>query len=60
MKQQDDRNKTSKLTWVIRVIIIVIFCVSVVIGAVKLAEAHQKKQHNEQLEESIQQGETST
>ena len=55
MKQQDDRKRTSALTWAIRVIIIVIFCVAVAIAAVKLAEAYRINQRNHQLEEEIEQ-----
>ena len=55
MKQQDDRKRTSALTWAIRVIIIVIFCVAVAITAVKLAEAYRTNQHNDRIQEQIEQ-----
>ena len=55
--KQDDRQRTSALTWVIRVIIIVICCVAMAITVVKLTEAHREKQRADQLQEEIEQEE---
>ncbi len=55
MKQQDDRKRTSALTLAIRAIIIVIFCVAVAIGIVKLAQAHRESERGDKLQQELEQ-----
>ena len=54
MSKKQDGKGSRTLIWIIRILIIVIFCLSVVITVNRLAEWNRKNEEKERLEDEIE------